>query len=62
MKGIYTTTSHDIYISGEKENLLNYNKLSYNLNVPSLLSLVPSLTQIPYRAKTENKWESCPKT
>ena len=46
MKGIYTTTSHDIYISGEKENL-NYNKLSYNLNFPSLLSLVPSLTQIP---------------
>ena len=47
MKGIYTTTSHDINISGEKENLLNYNKLSYNLNFPSLLSLVPSLTQIP---------------
>ena len=47
MKGIYTTTSHDIYISGEKENLLNYNKLSYNPNFPSLLSLVPSLTQIP---------------
>jgi len=47
MNGIHTTGSHDIYISGEKENLLNYNKLSCNLNFPSLLSLVPSLTQIP---------------
>ena len=48
MNGIYTTASHDIYICGEKENLPNYTKLScINLNFPSLLRLVPSLTQIP---------------